>query len=276
MQQHIKKILFPTDFSAMAVMGYKYCLELAKAWNASVHVLHVYRADLSVPVPNAVGHKLIDERRRNTQLKLGQFTYLKNNGDASLLEGVEVHAHAAAGLPEDEIAAFSKRNEIDLIVMPTKGEHNILEVLFGSITTATMGKAKCPVLVIPEGASYSAFKNVAYAVDFNWENVNHAVVPVDLAKFYDATLHYVHVYQEEGENQSFRKIFSNQSESVNAKFHELKGNSVQGRMKSFMKTENIDLLVTYSPPKNFLERLFRWSTTRHIVENITVPLLVIR
>ena len=127
--KEIKKILFPTDFSAMATMGYKYCLKLAKQLGASIDVLHVYRSDLSVPVPEKAAQKIIEERKRNAQLKLGAFAHLQKSKQKDLTEGIEIVAHSAVGLPEDVIANYSKSNDIDLILMPTKGEHNIIETL---------------------------------------------------------------------------------------------------------------------------------------------------
>ncbi|BDS10479.1 universal stress protein [Aureispira anguillae] len=273
----IKRILYPTDFSAMAIIGYKYCLNLARQLGARIDVLHVYRIDLGVPVNDLIAYKMIDERKRSAQLKLGSFAHLQKTGEQDLTEGLDIHAHTSVGMPEDEIIAFSKENDIDLIVMPTKGEHNILESLFGSVTTAVAGLAECPVLIVPEQVAYRPIADIAYATDLSVENINRVEIPLALAKLLQANLHYVHIYNKEkalaGEVD---ELLTANTDGVEVLFHELEGGTVQEGMKHFLNEKSIDLLMAYSPPKNFFERLFRLSTTRHLLEQISCPLLVMR
>lgn len=273
----IKRILYPTDFSAMSALGYQYCLNLARQLNARVDVLHVYRIDLGVPVTDAIAYKMIEERKENAHLKLGRFAHLQKSKNNSLTENLEIHAHATVGLPEDEIVAFSKKNDIDLIVMPTHGEHNIIESLFGSVTTEVAKTSYCPVLIVPEQVTYRPIKDIAYATDLSLDNINKASMPLSLAELLKSNLHYVHVYTDKkAEISDIDELLAANTFDAEVLFHELKGKTVQEGLKSFLKEKNIDLLMAYSPPKNFFERLFRLSTTRHLLAHITCPLLIMR
>lgn len=273
----IKRILYPTDFSAMAAIGYKYCLNLARELGARVDVLHVYRIDLGVPVNDLIAYKMIDERKKSAELKLGRFAHLQKSGNQKIAEGLDVHAHTSVGIASDEIVAFSNNHDIDLIVMPTKGEHNLIESLFGSVTTDVAATASCPVLIVPEQAVYRPINNIAYATDLSVENINKIDTPLALAKLLGSNLHYVHVYQhEKAAVGTVDELLTANSGGVEVLYHELEGSSVQEGLKHFLEEKNIDLLMTYSPPKNFFERLFRLSTTRHLLESITCPLLVMR
>lgn len=273
----IKRILYPTDFSAMSVLGYQYCLNLARELKARVDVLHVYRIDLGVPVTDAIAYKMIEERKENAHLKLGKFAHLQKTRNQKLTEGLDIHAHASVGLPEDEIIAFSKKNNIDLIVMPTHGEHNIIESLFGSVTTEIAATSECPVLIVPEQVSYRKIADIAYATDLSLDNIQKVAMPLSLAELLKANLHYVRVYSDEkAEEGEVDELLAANTSKVDVLYHELKGKTVQAGLKLFLKERSIDLLMAYSPPKNFFERLFRLSTTRHLLENITCPLLVMR
>lgn len=275
--KNIKKILYPTDFSAMSIMGYKYCLNLARQLGARVDVLHVYRVDLGVPVPDAMAYTLVEERKNNAHLKLGVFAYLTQAEDKSILEGLDIHAHAAVGLPEDEITRFAADNECDLILMPTKGEHNLIEVLFGSVTTAIVAKAECPVLVVPEGAEFKTIENIAYATDLTDANINHKDTVLTLAKIFHSNLHYVHINNGvKAPEWEIQRLLDSKNEGGELSFHELEANSVQEGMKHFLQFKKIDIVMTYSPPKSFLERLFKWSTTKNIAEHISLPLFVVK
>ncbi|WMX12637.1 MULTISPECIES: universal stress protein [unclassified Aureispira] len=273
----IKRILYPTDFSAMSVLGYQYCLNLARQLKARVDVLHVYRIDLGVPVTDPIAYKMIEERKENAHLKLGRFAHLQKTGQQKLTEGLDIHAHASVGLPEDEIVAFSKKNDIDLIVMPTHGEHNIIESLFGSVTTEVAATSHCPVLIVPEQVTYRKITDIAYATDLSLENMNQVSMPLALAELLNSNLHYVHVYSDKkAEPGEVDELLTANSADIEVLFHELKGKTVQEGLKLFLKEKSIDLLMAYSPPKNFFERLFRLSTTRHLLEHITCPLMVMR
>jgi nucleotide-binding universal stress UspA family protein len=273
----IKRILYPTDFSAMSVLGYQYCLSLARQLNARVDVLHVYRIDFGVPVTDAIAYKMIEGRKENAHLKLGKFVHLQKIKENDLTEGLDIHAHAAVGMPEDAIVAFSKNNKIDLIVMSTHGEHNLIETFFGSVTTEVAKTSSCPVLIVPEQVTYRKITEIAYATDLSLENINKAAMPLSLAGLLQANLHYVHVYSDKkAEIGEVDELLAANTFDIAVLFHELKGKTVQEGVKLFLKEKNIDLLMAYSPPKNFFERLLRLSTTKHLLEHISCPLLIMR
>ena len=273
----IKRILYPTDFSAMSVLGYQYCLNLARQLNARVDVLHVYWIDLGVPVTDAIAYKVIEGRKENAHLKLGKFVHIQKTKNNNLTENLDIHAHASVGIPEDAIVAFSKNNKIDLIVMPTHGEQSIIESLFGSVTTEVAKTSSCPVLIVPEQVTYRKIKEIAYATDLSLENINKAAMPLSLAGLLQANLHYVHVYSDKkAAIGDVDELLAANTFDIEVLFHELKGKTVQEGLKLFLKEKSIDLLMAYSPPKNFFERLLRLSTTRHLLEHISCPLLIIR
>lgn len=273
----IKKLLYPTDFSPRSMHGYKYCLRLAHQLGASVHVLHVYRIDLGVPITDAIAYKMVNERKKNSQLELMSFAHLKKSKQESLTDGLDIRAHTMAGMPEDEIVAFAKKHQIDLIVMPTKGEHDLLETLFGSVTTAVGTTAECPMLILPEKAIYRPITDVVYATDLSAENKRKAQTPVQLAQLFGAKLHFLHVYQDrKATPEDVAALLAGVPEGLGVEYHDLKGDSVQEAVHEYIKMHNIDLLVAYSPPKNFFERLFRLSTTRHLLDQVTCPLMILR
>lgn len=274
---NIKKILYPTDFSPRALRGYKYCLQLARQLGASVHVLHVYSIDLGIPVTDAIAYKMVNERKKNTQYELGSFAYLKKTHHESLVKDMDIHVHTVGGLPEDEIVAFAKKQNIDLIVIPTKGKHDLMETLFGSVTTSVGGTAECATLILPENAVYRPITDVAYATDLSEENEREAEQPEAWAQLFQAKLHFLHVYEDrKPDPKDVDALLAQVPEALPVEYHELQGKSVQEAVQQFIKTQGIDLLMAYSPPKNFFERLFRLSTARHLLGQVTCPLVIVR
>ena len=102
----IKKILFPTDFSAMSVMGYKYCLNIARQLGASVDVLHVYRVDFGGSLPDLMSYKMAEERQQKAKSNLEAFAFFQNvknrnytKENQNYTEGLDIDTHLALGLP---------------------------------------------------------------------------------------------------------------------------------------------------------------------------------
>lgn len=266
------RILFPTDFSAMSVMAYKQCLQIANQYNAEVHVLHVYRSDLTLPMPEPKAVSLMDQRKRHLRQKLAKFAHLAADKiNQVLVFDLDIKTHLMSGLAEDEIAHFAKHKNIDLIIMPTKGEHNLIEVLFGSVTTATIGKATCPMLVLPENQTIGTIKNIAYATDLSIDNLERTTIPLQMAEEHDANLHYVNIVEEYP--RAPQPVYEQTEKYA---YHVVRESKVERGLNQFIEKNAIDLLMIFSPPKNFLQRLFKRSTTRHLVEHAQIPMLILR
>ncbi len=108
-----------------------------------VHVLHVHPP---IPYPGAAARagKSAVER------------YLREDSEAALavaekaLTRAEVPFRASwcTGEVAREIAAYAKKNGIDLIVMGSHGEGALSNLVLGSVTTKVLATVKTPVLIV--------------------------------------------------------------------------------------------------------------------------------
>ncbi len=64
--------------------------------------------------------------------------------EVGVAHGVEV----ALGDPADEIVAYAGKNDVDLIVIGSRGLGAVSSVLMGSVSRRVMQEAKCPVMVV--------------------------------------------------------------------------------------------------------------------------------
>jgi nucleotide-binding universal stress UspA family protein len=48
----------------------------------------------------------------------------------------------------DAIISYTERNNVDLIIMGTKGRTGLKKFLLGSVASGVLSHAKCPVLVV--------------------------------------------------------------------------------------------------------------------------------
>jgi len=141
----VKKILAPTDFSDLSRVGLRYALDTARELNAEVIVQHVIPVGedwFSAHQEFSPVRDLLSEQER----LLDQF--LRDNF-AEFINLVEVRQKVEVGAPHANIVDLAAREEVDMIVMSTHGRTGFSHVLLGSVTEKVVGRASCPVLVIP-------------------------------------------------------------------------------------------------------------------------------
>lgn len=280
----IKKILFPTDFSVTAQNAFRHCLLLADKYDADIEILHVifpeYEA-LDLPVMAAQATKEKAEAARSV---------MKTFVEASLAQVQAAHQLAAVpnikpdieiGTPGKIICDTARRNNADLIVMGTKGEHNVLERVFGSVTTAVISNAPCNVWVVPEEALFEKIDIIAYATDLMEADPYHIWEVGKILEPFSPIIHCVHVNVNgsvEGaiDFASLGSFFEHHAPSLQINFHPLSGKSVIQALEEFVDTYDVDLLAMYAPRHNWIERAFRKSHTRHMALETHVPLLIIK
>ena len=144
----VTTILVPTDFSDASESALRYGKGMARAFGASLHVVHVMEDLLAhawaAEVYVASMPQLRDEIEKESRQRLG--TLLTE------VERAELRAETAllAGNPFLEIVRYAKAHNIDLIVMGTHGRGPIAHMLLGSVAEKVVRKSPCPVLTVRE------------------------------------------------------------------------------------------------------------------------------
>ncbi|MDZ7266439.1 MAG: universal stress protein [candidate division KSB1 bacterium] len=139
------QILAPIDFSPDSEKAMRYALALSQLFRAQLHILHV--VDLPVyPAHYAVNHALAEEFSRD-------FITLSHEEIERWLTGFEqrprhCQTHVQVGRPYHEIVKFAAAQDIDLIVMGTRGLSRLQEFFLGGNTARVIRHAPCPVLVV--------------------------------------------------------------------------------------------------------------------------------
>ena len=141
----LKRILVPTDFSEPSRKALAYAEALAKAFGASIDVLHVveeppmgWAVEGYVPAPPAYRESIV----RSAEEHLRQELSVHAPKDATPREVVRL------GSPFSEIVRYAKTEPIDLIVMGTHGRGMIAHLLMGSVAERVVRTAPCPVLTV--------------------------------------------------------------------------------------------------------------------------------
>lgn len=148
----IRKILVPTDFSAHSKEAQAWAVELARRYEASLTLIHVYQP-ISYALPE--GYVLPSANLlADLEVSLGRAL----DGAKQALEassGLRVDNALMQGVPYVEIVRFAREGSYDLIVLSTHGRTGLRHVLLGSVAEKVVRKAPCPVLTVrPRGQTF--------------------------------------------------------------------------------------------------------------------------
>ena len=147
----IQKILYTTDLSPNSDYAFRYAINSAKKYDASIiflHVLDTRQPSLSSQVVVEKQKKISDEIKDRTrdQLKLFCEKELKNDPDcAKRVESIEV----LEGYPADVILGKADELNCDMIVMGNHGKGIISETFLGNVTKRVLRRTRKPVFIIP-------------------------------------------------------------------------------------------------------------------------------
>jgi len=148
----LKHILVPTDFSETSEAAAKYGVALARAFNATLHLLHVEpRRDLQIIVERelVVEKYLSDPTATSPQNAARELLgKILTEQEEKELRAEYVLRASGLGGPYVEIVRYAKERTIDLIVMGTHGRGFVAHMLMGSVAEKVVRKAPCPVLTV--------------------------------------------------------------------------------------------------------------------------------
>jgi nucleotide-binding universal stress UspA family protein len=137
---HLKRIMVAHDFADYSELALQYALSLAQQYQAELHLIHV----LPAPILNEPELKWTGNAD-GAYHKAARKLHAAVSGEAYLW--CQVKTIVRWGKPYQEILAYAKEAEIDLIVMGAHGAGFSKQALFGSNVDRVLRQAPCPVLV---------------------------------------------------------------------------------------------------------------------------------
>ena len=152
----IRQILVPTDFSEPSRAALDYAAELARPFEASVDVLHVWEVPLFMPPASLLNAgvtntSFLEAYRKSAEDAVAQFA-----ADAKQ-RGVVVRAFfAELGPPAFTIVEFARARDYDVIVLGTHGRTGLSRALIGSVAERVVRHAACPVLTVRQATGSRA------------------------------------------------------------------------------------------------------------------------
>ncbi|MFB6151074.1 MAG: universal stress protein [Haloarculaceae archaeon] len=133
-------ILVPTDGSDGSMVALDEAVDLAAAFDATVHSLYV--VDTTVTQPNTGYIDVAESFERIGRETTEAAVERAEEG------GVEAVAAVRTGTPHRAILSYADETDADLVVMGTHGRTGLERYLLGSVTEKVVRTADVPVLTV--------------------------------------------------------------------------------------------------------------------------------
>jgi len=130
----IQHLLVPLDFSGKSRQALRYAIPLAQKFTAKIHLVHV--------LPPS-GKTTKDEQNDQRMIALKRLTQMSVQ---LLPPRLRAENAVLSGKPAEAILSLVEKNNIDLIVLTTKGGSGLRRALVGSTAEHIMRRAPCPVM----------------------------------------------------------------------------------------------------------------------------------
>jgi len=160
----MKRILVPIDFSDVTPPVIDLARQLAKAFDAEIHLVHVKEITAAAP-PGTLGYGIagMSELAPMAGIPVPGFKPIpqpipEDEGQKSKLTqwqreladgGIKVTLHEPTGVVAEEILNQADELNADLIVMGTHGHGAMYNLLVGSATKGVLKHTTRPVLLVP-------------------------------------------------------------------------------------------------------------------------------
>lgn len=271
-------ILVPTDFSDLSRVAIEYAVKMANRMEATVTLLHVMD-NIVKPTRASLREEAKASLREASALAKERFIPVAEEAERFNKTGNPIIVKIRRGRSfSNTVRLFSKRNQIGMIVMGTKGASGISKYVMGSNTVSVMDASKVPVLAVPAKAQFKNFKNIVYAADLKYlEDEVEAMKPY--LKLLDATLHVLHVCDKtknEEELQANIKKILKQVDYRKSTVMMKTNKPVDRVIDSYVKELKADMVTMFTHKRTPYEKLFHSSMTRKMAFQSHVPLLAFK
>lgn len=277
----MRHILVPTDFSDASRNAYRFAREMAKQLQLPIRLVHCYLPEVDPAFPYlGINSK---EFLAGRSERLWRFSESLSNGatDNETITGVSVHAEITPGPPTREIVRLGEAPDVAMIVMGSTGEHGMAGQLLGSVSTHVARKAPCPVLLIPQEATFRGFRHVLFSSSY--ESVEEHILEQvkTLIKQFRSAIHFVHI-RETGEQNDYEDVeehifdffFAGKEPGFAVHMHTIDADRVTEGISHYAAEHDIDLIMMVAPRRSFWESLLHRSKTRAMALHPQLPLLI--
>ena len=276
----MKKIIVPVDFSIYSESALQTAAFLAKQNNAEVIVVHM------LELSNALINQSDNSSQQETffYLKLAEKKF-NEFLQKDYLSGVKVTPIIKHFKIFGELDVLAREEDVDLIVMGSKGVSGLKEMFIGSNTEKVIRYAHIPVLVIKEKPITKKIEKVVFACDFSDDDVAPLLKAQSFFKSLNTTIDLVYVQTPSAKFKSTLELkekmqgfFDKLGEvSFNKEqIHIVSDYTVEDGLRYYVNTNKIEMLAIATRGRKGMSHFFEGSITEGVANHSNFPLLTFK
>ena len=278
----MKNILLPTDFSENAWNAILYTLHLYKNESCKFILLNSYqingyhKGSNLIPIP---GNEELEKAKKNSENGLQRLKEVIKKGYPNPKHHFfpVSHNYPLVEAIEHEL----EQNDIEVIVIGTKGSTGAYEVIYGSNTIKIMDEVKsCPILAVPSNVPFFEIKEIVLASSFK---ITHDEKDFQylkkLALQANARICVLHIEEEGGLSISQKQnkhLLESYLEEGQLSFHSLAHVSVPIGIYCFIESRGSDMITFVNKKHSFFEKLLFNPLYKDLGNYSTIPVLVLQ
>lgn len=290
------RILVPVDFSDYSLKACQIAFNLARDIDAKVKILHIYfnpYYPTALPMAEAFAYQGKEEKEFQNVIERVRKNIQKlcNTIDDEIAAGnfppVNYSYVLKEGLPEEEIVAFTKHYQPNLIVMGTRGKDQKDADLIGSVTAEVIEMSRIPIIAIPEHTPFTDMnkvKRIGFLTNFSQRDLisfDEMIKILDPFKS-NITISLVHIANKKIDKrdeimiQGIESYFSKQYPNLKFDYKLIETSDMLMSLDDFIKEDKIEILALTTSKRNLFARMFKPSIPRKMLFHSDTPLFVMR
>jgi len=277
----MRKILIPTDFSDNAMNAIKYALEFFKYEICEFYFLHAYQDDIYADKV-LLNQKTLDEVTRiiseRSQKQLNET--LKKVKEISPNPRFHYNIISANSMLIDEADKIVEDENIDIIVMGTRGKTNDRNLTFGSHTLQVLKYVQCPVLAIPENYKYTQPKHILFPTNYMIPYKRRELkLLCEMAVPFRSVIDMLYVSKSDNlsiRQKNNRDFIEYELSKNKVNFKTTDNKNITNAIYIYIRENNIDMLVMVNTRHSFLESILFQSSIDKISLHLDIPFLTMQ
>ena len=168
----MRKILVPTDFSAISDNALQFACNVAHQIKGEIFLLNIQSLPANDDAAMAIELiKTIEESDKEKLATMAEALKIK-------YPGLKIETHFAFGIPSLTIKEYLETKTFDFVVMGTRSASGMDKFLFGSVAESVSKHSPCPVIIVHADQTYKPVKHVAVPIGGQAKRAAEAVAGV--------------------------------------------------------------------------------------------------
>jgi nucleotide-binding universal stress UspA family protein len=275
----MRKIVIPTDFSKNAFNALYFAASLFKYTRCEFYILHAY-AERVYQADELDNRELLDKRKLAVYKEVDEELFHLKEKITECLPNPkhEFKMLSAFGVLSDEVNDLVNSEDIDIVVMGTRGKTNDRKITFGTNTVQVMKYVQCPVLAVPEDYEYHEPREVLFPSDYMVPYKRRELkLLCEIAGSFRSNIHMLYI-------NPIKKLSMRQEDHMNflkeclfkaqLSYETTEEEDKTMAITKYILHNKIDMLVMVNSRHSHLEELLYQSTLEKIGLHIKIPFLV--